>query len=234
MPTGRVNWQELKGRQLETITGARFTVVRVSNKRVTIRPERGTRTYALSVPDELERGVAIYAGVPVLPPPAELSHIGVRPILLSYVWGVLKAVLVDGLGARTVGESRREDFEGSWQITGLPDMDESYVEEGEGAPGVQIWVPTRGNIWGSYQIGLSNGSLHGDTREFGGELILVFSYEGTDEMEPASGGGWMRLIDRETLEGEFIGTLGRFTAGREKAKTKSTRRSKRPSLSHRE
>ena len=40
-----------------------------------------------------------------------------------------KAVLVDGLGARTVGESRREDFEGSWQITGLSDMDESYVED---------------------------------------------------------------------------------------------------------
>jgi hypothetical protein len=233
MPTVRVNWQELKGRQLETIWGARFTVVRVTNKHVTIRPERGRRTYTLSIPDELERGVAVYAGVPVLPPPAELSHIGVRPILLSYVWGVLKAVLVDGLGARTIGEIRREDFEGFWQITGLPDMDESYVEEGDGAPEVQIWAPTRGSMWGSYQIGLSNGSLHGDTRDFGGELILVFGYEGTDEMEPASGGGWMRLIGRETLEGEFIGTLGRFTAEREKIKAKPAKRSKRPPHSHR-
>ncbi len=26
-------------------------------------------------------------------------------------------------------------------------------------------------------------------------------YDGQDELEPESGGGWMRLIDKETLEG---------------------------------
>ncbi len=218
MPTVRVNWPQLQGCQLETVTGARFRVVRVTKKHVTIRPERGTRTYALSIPDELERGVAVYARLPALPPPAELSHIGVRPILLSYAWGVLKAVLIDGLGARTVSESRPQDFAGVWQITDLLDLDESYVEEEDESPSLQLWAPTRGNIWGNYQMGLSNGSLSGDAREFGGELILVFGYEGVDEMEPASGGGWLRLLDQATLEGEFMGALGRFTARRAPAK----------------
>jgi len=50
MPTVRVNWQQLKGHQLETITGAYFTVVRVTATNVTIRPQRGSRNYALSIP----------------------------------------------------------------------------------------------------------------------------------------------------------------------------------------
>ncbi len=43
MPTVRVNWQQLKGRQLETTTGAYFTVVRVTAAHLTIRPRRGSR-----------------------------------------------------------------------------------------------------------------------------------------------------------------------------------------------
>jgi hypothetical protein len=47
--------------------------------------------------------------------------------------------------------------------------------------------------------------------------VVIFGYEGVDEMEPASGGGWMQLLDaaRGTLEGEFLGALGRFTARRQ-------------------
>ncbi len=53
MPTVRVNWQQLKDRQLKTATGAYFNVVRVSATHVIVRPQRGTRNYALSIPGEL-------------------------------------------------------------------------------------------------------------------------------------------------------------------------------------
>ena len=113
MPAVRVDWQQLKGRQLETTTGAYFAVVRVTDTYVTIRPQRGSRNYALSIPGELERGVAVYAGTPIFPKPAELGRIGIRPILASYAWGVLKAVLVDGIGLHAVPKIRLKDFAGS-------------------------------------------------------------------------------------------------------------------------
>src|SRR5207245_2792248 len=107
---------------LETTTGAHFAVVRVTDTHVTVRPQRGARNYALSIPGELERGVAVYAGTPVFPTPAELGRIGIRPILASYAWGVLKAVLVDGIGLRAVPRIVLKDFAGAWAITEAPSL----------------------------------------------------------------------------------------------------------------
>jgi len=227
MLTVRVNWQQLKGRQLETTTGAYFTVVRVTATHVTIRPQRGSRNYALSIPDELEPGVAVYTGAPVFPTPAALRLIGVRPILTSYAWGVLKAVLVDGIGLQTIRKVALKDFAGLWHITEMPDTDEAYMKAGLGPPSMQIHAPVSKHLWGQYQIGLSAGSLQGDLREFGGEQVVIFGYMGMDEMDPVSGGGWMRLLDADTLEGEFMESVGRFTARREKAKSKLRQRSRR-------
>ncbi len=214
MPTVRVNWQQLKGRQLETTTGACFTVVRVTAAHLTIRPHRGSRHYALSIPGELERGVAVYAGTTVFPTPAELRLIGIRPILTSYAWGVLKAVLVDGIGLQALRRVTLKDFAGLWHFTELPDLDEAYLKAGLGPPSMQLHAPASKHLWGEYQIGLSAGSLQGDLREFGGELVVVFGYSGTDEIDQVSGGGWIRLLDADTLEGEYLGNVGRFTATR--------------------
>jgi hypothetical protein len=228
MPILRVNWQQLKDQQLETVTGALFTVVRVTDRYVTIQPERGRRTYALSIAAELEPGVAVYASRPrLLPPPAQLVHLGVRPILLSYAWGILKAVVVDGMGARTVSEDSPQNFEGFWTITNLPDQEKHYITDSEETPELQIWVQTHEGILGHYQIGFSAGSLSGAIREFGGEPILVFGFAGDEESETENGGGWMQLLDLNTLEGEFIGMRGRFTAKREKAKQRPGKTRKR-------
>jgi hypothetical protein len=227
MPTVRVNWQQLKGRQLETTTGTGFTVVRVTATHVTIQPQRGSRNYALSIPGELERGVAVYAGAAVFPTPAALRLIGVRPILTSYAWGVLKAVLVDGIGLQTIRRVALKDIAGLWLITEMPDMDEAYLKEGLGPPSMQLHAPASKHLWGQYQIGLSTGSLQGDLREFGGEQVVIFGHAGMDEMDPVNGGGWMRLLDAGTLEGEFMGNAGRFTAKREKTKSQFRQRSRR-------
>jgi hypothetical protein len=227
MPTVRVNWQQLKGCQLETTTGAYFTVVRVTATHVTIRPQRGSRNYALSIPGELERGVAVYAGAPVFPTPAAMRLIGVRPILTSYAWGVLKAVLVDGIGLQTIRKVALKDFAGLWHFTEMPDLDEAYLKAGLGPPSMQLHAPASKRLWGQYQIGLSAGSLQGNLREFGGEPVVIFGYAGMDEMEPVSGGGWLRLLDADTLEGEFMESVGRFNARREQAKSGPRRRSRR-------
>jgi hypothetical protein len=97
----RVIWTDLLDRQLQTATGAKFTVVRVTATHVAVRPQRGRRDYALSISRELEPAVAVYAARN-LPAPADLRHLGVRPVLTSYAWGILKAVAQDRIGVRAV------------------------------------------------------------------------------------------------------------------------------------
>jgi hypothetical protein len=55
--------------------------------------------------------------------------------------------------------------------------------------------------------------LDGQLREFGGEAILLFGYEGSDEMDSANGAGWAQSQkSQDRLVGEFLGTYGKFIA----------------------
>jgi len=236
MATVSVIWSELMGRQLQTATGALFKVVRVSATHVAVRPQRGTRDYALSISRELEPAVAVYAAGN-LPPPAQLAHLGIRPVLLSYAWGVLKAVVQDKIGVRAVVRGARlKDFAGAWVITGMEEMGDDYWD-GEPEESVIRLAVSRGEhgLWGEYVIGLSSGGIDGDLRQFGGETVVVFGYDGVDEMDPASGGGWLQLLESGALEGEFMGPLGRFTARRQNAQPKRSGRpnAKAKQASHR-
>ncbi len=231
MATIKVTWNELVGRQLQTATGAPFKVVRVSATHVAVRPQRGTRDYALSISRELEPAVAVYAAGN-LPAPADLRRLGVRPVLTSYAWGILKAVLQDRIGVRTVRRAKLKDFAGTWVITGMADMGDDYWDGEPEEPVIRLQISRGGQgLWGEYLIGLSSGDIDGDLREFGGEIVVVFGYDGVDEMDPASGGGWLQLLDalRGTLEGEFMGALGRFTAQRQSAQTRPSRATPRKS-----
>lgn len=97
----------------------------------------------------------------------------------------------------------------------MDDFDESYFDLGDHPPHLTITVSDRDTIRGEYAIGLATGSLDGALREFGGETVFVFGYAGMDEMDPVEGAGWARLTGPDTLEGEFLGGLGRFTARRQ-------------------
>ena len=101
---------------------------------------------------------------------------------------------------------------GRWRITSMPEM-EDYLKLGDEPPLIQIRATGYGRLYGEYSFGLSGGSLDGEIREFGGERIFLFGYEGSDEMDAASGAGWARLTDRDHLEGEFL-NYGPFTARR--------------------
>ena len=217
----KVNWTDLIDRQLQTATGAPFTVVRVSATHVAIRPKGGRRDYALSIPRELEPAVGVYAAGN-LPAPGELRRLGVRPVLTSYAWGILKAVVQDRIGVRAVARAKLKDFVGTWVITDMADMGDEYWADQQGEPYMRLEVPRgEAGLWGEFEIGLSSGSIEGDPREFGGEPVVIFGYDGMDEMDPSSGGGWLQLLESGTLEGEFMGPLGRFSAKR-KAPSKMT------------
>jgi hypothetical protein len=212
-----LDWQQLRGRTFQTITGTRFTVVRVTSKNVTIRPERGTRNYAISIQDELERVLDGYAVGGFFPSPTELLRSGVRAVPSSYAWGILHTMLNEGPEAKSI-TARAEDFAGRWRLTELSELDEDYFAESDEPPFIQIRAPKQGRIYGQYHFGLSNGNLDGEVREFGGEPLLLFSFEGSDEMDQVNGAGWAQLEDREHLIGELLGEYGRFTAERERVR----------------
>lgn len=110
-----------------------------------------------------------------------------------------------------------KELAGHWAIISMDEFDDDYFDMGNERPHLVLEKPDKfQNIRGEYVIGLSNGEIDGALREFGGETLVIFGYDGMDEMDPDSGGGWMRLTGANTLEGEFVGGLGRFVAQRGK------------------
>ena len=103
---------------------------------------------------------------------------------------------------------------GRWLITSMPDF-EDYLELGTERPVLMLKRSEHGSISGEYSFGLSTGEINGELREFGGEKILLFGYNGSDEMDESHGAGWARLAGPNKLEGEFLG-YGRFEAKRGK------------------
>src|SRR3972149_10071711 len=105
-------------------------------------------------------------------------------------------------------------FAGEGRIVELLDMGDDYMEEGEGKPYIRLKASYEDGMNDEYECGPSNGMSDGAVRSFGGEHILVFGFEGMDEMDMESGGGWLRLRDDGLLEGEVVTHLGRFVAKR--------------------
>ncbi len=107
---------------------------------------------------------------------------------------------------------------GHWDITEMDEFDEDYFDLGEEKPYLTITCSGTDDVRGEYAIGLSNGSLEGALRQFGNEALFIFSYAGMDESDPVDGAGWIRLTGPDTLDGEFLGVLGRFMARRKAPK----------------
>ncbi|MCC6187705.1 MAG: hypothetical protein IT318_01615 [Anaerolineales bacterium] len=106
---------------------------------------------------------------------------------------------------------------GRWDIVQMDELDEDYFDLGEEPPCLTITRAVTEDGRGEYAIGLSTGSLDGALRTFGNETVFIFASAGMDEMDPVDGAGWIRRTGPDTLEGEFLGVLGRFTAQRNKA-----------------
>jgi hypothetical protein len=211
--TKRIDWNHLRGKTFKTINGASFTVTNVTRKNVVIRPKHGRRDYDLSIATELERGLGALLAGDYFPTPTELLRIGVRHERNSYVWGVLKAVWKELL-SKPASTVRAQDFVGNWQVVEFADLARDYLEKSDEAAYITIKRPTYGSWDGRYHFGLCDGEITGAIREFGGELLLIFSFEGSDEMDLVTGGGWARLNERGEPEGEFLGYYGEFKAVR--------------------
>jgi hypothetical protein len=89
-------------------------------------------------------------------------------------------------------------FEGIWYIMDMENWDEDYCNmDGQ----AYFEINPQGS--GQFQFGLVTGHLDGEWVNDRSQQTLEFTWEGMDEMDEASGRGWLKLKDRDTLEGQI-------------------------------
>lgn len=92
---------------------------------------------------------------------------------------------------------------GTWHIQSMELWDEDYLNMD-----VQAYITIESNYNGSFQFGLVTGDLDGSISGKGNEATLHFSWEGSDENDPAFGRGWCKLKDNDSIEGEIAFHMG--------------------------
>jgi hypothetical protein len=89
-------------------------------------------------------------------------------------------------------------FTGTWHITEMETWDEDYFNAD-----VQAYITINKNNGGDFQFGYVTGAMDGEISKNKSGEILEFTWEGSDESDEASGSGWLKLKDKNTLEGKI-------------------------------
>ena len=103
----------------------------------------------------------------------------------------------------TPGRSRtprhRHSFAGNWHITAMEAWDADYVNMER-----QAFIEIGRDGRGSFQFGLVCGELDGYLEQVDrspSRQRFAFTWEGNDEMDPASGSGWLELTGKDDAVG---------------------------------
>ena len=89
-------------------------------------------------------------------------------------------------------------FTGTWHIYEMDNWNEDYFNME-----VQAYIEINEKGAGDFQFGLVTGQIDGEVvKDKSGEK-LEFTWEGGDENDEASGSGWLRLQDKNILEGKI-------------------------------
>ncbi|MEM7715910.1 MAG: hypothetical protein AAF349_20435 [Cyanobacteria bacterium P01_A01_bin.68] len=103
---------------------------------------------------------------------------------------------------------------GKWHIYDMEMWDEDYFNME-----VQAYIKIEPDNQGDFQFGLVSGYLDGDLEKLGVSERFSFTWEGQDEMDEASGSGWIQLISDSEAEGFIklhLGDSSTFKAKRAK------------------
>ncbi|SRR5579883_146418 len=94
-------------------------------------------------------------------------------------------------------------FVGMWHIYEMEMWDEDYFNME-----TQAYVEIRPDNQGDFQFGLVSGYIDGDLEARGVSERFVFTWSGQDEMDEASGNGWIQLISEDEVDGFINFHLG--------------------------
>lgn len=86
-------------------------------------------------------------------------------------------------------------FEGRWRITSMDMWGQDFVDAE-----VEGYFQFEANGRGQFQFGYVSGDMDYETSDRGGKPWAEWTWDGNDEMDPASGRGWA-LLDGDELHG---------------------------------
>lgn len=106
------------------------------------------------------------------------------------------------------------DFTGTWHIYEMELWDEDYFDMD-----VQAYILIEPDNMGYFQFGLVYGDIDGRIVDYADGKRFEFTWEGNDECDHVFGSGWVKIREKDVLEGEFRfhrGDSSSFLARREK------------------
>ena len=106
-----------------------------------------------------------------------------------------------------------EPYIGKWRIIHMNQWDQDFVDLE--VPG---YVTIRKDGMGEFQFGAVQGEMDCRIENIGGGSLLAFTWDGSDECDPASGRGWIK-VDGKQLVGHLffhLGDASGFTAKKTK------------------
>jgi hypothetical protein len=95
-------------------------------------------------------------------------------------------------------KSQDTDFKGTWHIYEMEQWDEDYFNMD-----VQAYIEIEPENNGYFQFGLVYGEIDGWIVDYADGKRFEFTFEGNEECEPVSGYAWVRIKEKDILEGEF-------------------------------
>ena len=101
------------------------------------------------------------------------------------------------------------EFLGKWRIIEMEMWDEDYFNME-----VEAYIKIEENGLGEFQFGLVHGFIDGKIVKYNDGNKFEFSWQGNDEMDEASGSGWIKFRSevKNVIDGEF-----RFFKGEDSA-----------------
>ena len=95
-------------------------------------------------------------------------------------------------------ESTENSFVGTWHIDEMSEWDEDYFNME-----VQAFIEIEASSFGEFQFGLVSGGIDGYLENIGEKERFSFTWEGCDEMDEASGSGWLELESSNKINGQI-------------------------------
>ena len=89
-------------------------------------------------------------------------------------------------------------FTGMWHIYEMDMWDENYFNME-----TQAYIEIKKDSLGSFQFGLVSGDIDGEIVDYPYGKRFEFTWEGNDEMDPVLGSGWLRIKEKDLIEGRF-------------------------------
>lgn len=87
---------------------------------------------------------------------------------------------------------------GTWRIIEMDQWDRDYMDAE-----VPAYITIERTGQGQFQFGYVCGYLTGEITDDFGVEHFSFDWEGNDEMDDASGSGWLRVVGKGRLEGKL-------------------------------